>query len=359
MIEIISCDPAAYISFCRDIYRDNPYFRDSCLTSVLRMIFYGREPCFRDASISSVAVGDNGSILAACLLIASPSQPDMLQLSYFEARSGCQPAVDLLMTFAVHLCKKKGRSRIVVGLDNVAGVLTDRFDCVPCYGARYNPAYYPEYFDKYGAREYLLTSYLINLKQCDLAREQKILNRLGARFTCRAASWRCLARETAIYTSLKNRCFAGQPFFAPGTTEVNYRMLSSYQSLLSGQNLLILERGGEPAGYLLWFPDYNQLLEPGEIMGQDICRKHLMRGREIDRLTIAEIGVIPECQGSGAILILLDRCLQLARGSYDWCETGWILDSNIKSKGFGIRWADSEYKHYKMFELEPAAAPAG
>jgi hypothetical protein len=77
-----------------------------------------------------------------------------------------------------------------------------------------------------------------------------------------------------------------------------------------------------------------------------------MRGREIDKLTIAEIGVLPEYQGSGAILVLFDQCLQLTRGSYDWCETGWILDSNIKSKGFGIRWADSEYKHYKIFEIE-------
>ncbi len=352
MIEISSCDPAGYISFCRDIYRDDPFFRDSGLTNVLRMIFYGREPCFRQAEIIPLTVGNNGEILAACLLIADRSQPDMLQLSYFEAREGCQPAVDLLMAVAVNICKKKGLPRIVIGLDNAVGVLTDRFDCVPCYGARYNPAHYPDYFGKYGAREYLLASYLIDLRHDILAGEQKILKRLGKRFTCRTASWRRLGQEAAIYTYLKNRCFTGQPFFAPGTTEVNYRMFSSFHSLLSGQNLLILERGGAPAGYLLWFPDYNQLLAPGDVMDQDTCRGYRMRGHEIDKFTIAEIGVLPEYQGSGAILVLFDQCLRLTGGSYDWCETGWILDSNIKSKGFGIRWADSEYKHYKIFEIE-------
>ena len=44
---------------------------------------------------------------------------------------------------------KKGAARIVIGLDNTIGILTDRFDCVPCYGTRYNPAYYPAYFSKY------------------------------------------------------------------------------------------------------------------------------------------------------------------------------------------------------------------
>ena len=222
---------------------------------------------------------------------------------------------------------------------------------MPCYGTRYNPAYYPAYFGKYATREYLLTSYLIDLNRLNLAREQKILNRIGNRFTCRTAHWRRLGQEAAVYTQLKNRCFAGQPFFVPGSVEMNYRMFSSYHSLMSGQNLLILERDGDPAGYLLWFPDFNQLLAPGAAMSQETFRSYRMRGQEIDKLTISEIGVLPEYQGSGAILVLFDHCLQLAKGSYDWCETGWILDSNIKSKGFGIRWADSEYKHYKIFEV--------
>ena len=107
MIEIISCDPAGYISFCRDIYRNDPFFRDSGLTNVLRMIFYSGEPCFRQSEITPVTVGSNGETLAACLLIADRSQPDMLQFSYFEAREDCQPAVDLLMAVAVSICQKK------------------------------------------------------------------------------------------------------------------------------------------------------------------------------------------------------------------------------------------------------------
>jgi hypothetical protein len=352
MIEVISCDPAGYISFCRNIYRDDPCFRDSGLTNVLRSIFYGREACFRQAEITPVAVGSNGEILAVCLLIADQSQPDMLQISYFEARENCQPAVDLLMAVAVSICKKKGLPRIVIGLDSMVGVLTDRFDCVPCYGSRYNPPYYPDYFGKYGAREYLLASYLVDLRRDILAREQIILKRIGKRFSCRTADWRHLGREAIIYTSLKNRCFTGQPFFAPGSPEVNYRMFSSYHTLMSGHNLLILEHSGAPAGYLLWFPDYNQLLAPGDVLDQETCRRYRTRGREIDRLMISEIAVLPEYQGSGAILLLFDYFLKLTGGSYDWCETGWILDKNIKSKGFGIRWADSEYKHYKIFEIE-------
>lgn len=354
MIEIIQGDQqdlGRYIAFCRDIYRDSQFFRDSGLTNVLRMIFYRRGLFSRHAEIAPVMVSSSGEILAACLLMVTREQPEALQLSYFEAREGCQPAVDLLVASAKGLCKERGLPRIVVGLDNTVGILTDHFDCVPCYGTRYNPAYYPDYFSKYGARQYPLTSYLIDLNRYSLAREQKILNRIGSRFTCRSACWRRLGREAAIYTYLKNRCFTGQPFFAPGSTEMNYQMFNSYQSLISGQNLLILERDGAPAGYLLWFPDYNQLLGPGCVMGQDTCRRYRTQSQNIDKIMISEIGVLPEYQGSGAILALFNKFIQLTRGSYDWCETGWILDSNIKSKGFGIRWADKEYKHYKVFEI--------
>lgn len=355
MIEITYCDQQdlpEYISFCRDVYRDNQFFRDSGLTNVLRMIFYQRGFLFGTVEFAPIMVKSNGEILAACLFMVTKDQPGALQLSYFEAREGCQQAVDLLVDTARGLCRKEGLSRIVVGLDNTVGILADHYDCVPCYGTRYNPAYYPDYFSKYGAGEYLLTSFLIDMNQHNLEREQKILNRIGARFTCRAAGWHRLGREAAIYTYLKNRCFTGQPFFASGSEEMNYQMFSSYRSLLSGQNLLILERAGAPVGYLLWFPDYNQLLGTGAVMGQDTIRKNRIYGRAIDKFTISEIGVLPEYQGSGAILVLFDKCLQLTRGSYDWCETGWILTSNIKSKGFGIRWADAEYKHYKIYEID-------
>lgn len=129
-------------------------------------------------------------------------------------------------------------------------------------------------------------------------------------------------------------------------------MFCSYQSLISGQNLLILEHEGAPVGYLLWFPDYNQLLAPGESLGPDLCRKHRLLGHTTKKFIVSEIAVLPEFQGTGAVLALFDRCLQLTGSQYEWCETGWILNSNLKSRGFGLRWAGGEHKHYKVYEIE-------
>ena len=33
-------------------------------------------------------------------------------------------------------------------------------------------------------------------------------------------------------------------------------------------------------------------------------------------------------------------------------ESSWILSENIKSKSFGIKWADEESKHYKAYVKE-------
>jgi hypothetical protein len=342
-----------YISFCKSIYRNDPWFRDSSLTGVLRRIGFGNEPYFRGAGITPLLVRDGNAILAACTLIVFPKCPDVLRFSYFEARPGCQAAVDMLMAAACRQCSEQGLRRILVGVDSTVGILTDRFDCVPCYGTRYNPGYYTGYFSSYPGQAHLLASYLIDPERC-MERERHILKRIADRFTCRPADWRRLEREAGAYTMLKNRCFAGQPFFARSSTELNYRMFRSFGTLISGQNLLFLEKDGVPIGYLLWFPDYNQLLAPGETMDADMLRKYRLYGHTIDKFTVSEIGVLPEYQGTGAVLALFDLCLRLIGERYEWCEPGWIMSGNMRSKGFGIRWAEAEYKHYRVFEIDPS-----
>ena len=103
---------------------------------------------------------------------------------------------------------------------------------------------------------------------------------------------------------------------------------------------------------MLWYPDYNQLIPEGKNIGVDTFVKNKLFSDKIDTFKIIEMGVLSEYQNTGAILGLFNQCYNYTKNRYDHYETSWILNSNFKSKNFGVKWAEEEYKHYKVYEIE-------
>ena len=356
-MRVVSCHGDGireYIKFCRNVYDCDIYYRDS-LTGILKTILYNKGAFCKDAGIEPVLIYDDEGIAAAGTFITTGRLPGVLQIAFFEARKNKEEAVGLLVSAAREKCRTLKLDKIVIGLNGHVnygfGLLSDHFDSRACFGCSYNPDYYIDYFERLGAGEYKLVSYLTDMRGYNLDREQRLLERVNKGFTFRAADFKRLDREVNIYTELNNRCFKDHPFYFERTIEEDYELLNQFKLFISGENLLIAEKDGKPVGFMLWYPDFNQLVNPGKEIGFGTYIKNKLFSHRIDRFKIAEIGVVPEYQGSGVILGLFDKCMQLTKGRYDWCEAGWILDSNKKSRGFGIRWADREYKHYKVFEL--------
>lgn len=356
LINCTSKDAKRYINFCKSVYKADLNYRDS-LTSLLKSILYKKSVFCKDTEIAPVLVTDeSGGGLAACMFIVARKLPDTLQIAFFEAKPDCREAVDLLLETAVSRCREKGLGKIVIGLNGHVnyglGILADHFTETPCFGNSYNPEYYVNYFKREGIRESILTSYLTDMNRFNLDKEQKLLQRIHQNFTFRVADFQHLEREVGIYTALNNQCFTRHPFYFERTEEEDFELLSQFKLFIDGKNLLIAERDGEPVGFMLWYPDFNGLIPPGQEMGVGTYIKNKLFARRIKKFKIAEIGIVPEYQGSGVILGLFEKCMQLTKGRYEWCEAGWILDTNTRSKGFGVRWADMEYKHYKVFEID-------
>lgn len=345
----------SYISFCQEIYRSDENYRDS-LTDILKMVLYKKGAFCKNAEITPVMVIQGDRVEAVCTFIIAKNMGETLQIAFFEARENCREAVDLIIDAAKERCRAQGLKKITMGLNGHVnyglGLLASDFDKAVCFGSSYNPSYYTDYFAGYGAREYVLTSYLTDMERFSLEAEQRILERICRNFTFRTADFSHLEREVKIYTSLNNRCFKGHPFYFERAFEEDYELLHQFKPFISGENLIIAEYKGSPAGFMLWYPDFNQLIPPGGRIGLGTYIKNKLIGRKIDRFKIVEIGVVPEHQNSGAVLGLFNKCMQLTKHRYKWCEAGWILDTNNKSKGFGIRWADCEYKRYKAYEIE-------
>lgn len=229
------------------------------------------------------------------------------------------------------------------------GLLADHYDCVQSFGSAYNPPYYLDYFKKHADQEYTLGNYLGSMDRFDDSQDERLMRRLSGKYTVRKADFRNIQREAEIYTRLNNEAFAHHPFYYERRLAEDLELFKEFKLLLNEENLLFLEHAGSPIGFLLWYPDFNELINEGESIGLKTIIKNKLFGHRIKRFKIVELGVIPKYQNKGAVMALFYKCRELVQGRYESCESGWILDGNDSSKGFGSRWVGDEYKHYKVF----------
>ena len=343
-----------YIHFCKAVYRNDPFYRDS-LSSLLRDILKKKGYFEKHADIQPVLIRNDGVIKVAAVFILVDRMPQVLQIAFFEAMEGCQAEVGLLLEEAKKRAAAARCRSIAIGLNGHSnyglGFLDGKAEEVPCFGNSYNPPYYPAYFRGPNVKEHPMTSYLTRIDRYDFFPEEKILKRIGSRYSYRVADLTRLDREAALYNEINNTCFAGQPFYYESTLQQDIELFRKFSLFIRDENLIIAQYGSKPIGFMLWYPDFNQLIPRGGRMGIGTYLKTRLFPSRMDRFKIAEIAVLPEHQGTGAVAGLFNLCLQITRKRYTWCEAGWIMQDNVKSKGFGLRWANREYHKYCAFEM--------
>ncbi len=339
------------------IYRNDPLYKDS-RTPLLKMLM-AASSAFSANTIQRpvMVVGDGGQLLATAVLIVSKKMPGVLQMAFFEALPDQQEAVVLLMSRAREIAREAGARRMAIGLDghvnNGLGFLADSFDSPACFGSAYNPPYYIDYLEPFATASTTLVSYLYDLSVANMEREKKAIVRISRRFKVRKGDFGDMRKEIGIYTQLNNACFRNHPLYYERSEDEDYELFKSFGPFLNDENFLISELEGKPIGFLLWYPDFNELVKPGGKLGLAAALKHRLPGNPISKFKIAEIGILPEHQGSAAIGGLIGRCFEIGKkNGYSHCESGWIFDSNKKSRGISERWACEPHKSYKVFETD-------
>jgi hypothetical protein len=177
----------------------------------------------------------------------------------------------------------------------------------------------------------------------------KAQKKIGERYTVREVNFKKLEKEAGIYTDINNEAFSDHLFYYPRRKEEDLELFKDLQFLLKSENLLFVEKSGQTVGFMLWYPDFNQLIKPSETVGIKTVVRNKLFSNKIKTFKIVEMGVIPSERSKGAILALFDYCFKCTKDKFDYLESGWILSENTKSKNFGIKWADGESKNYKAY----------
>jgi len=347
---------AAQRTLRQEVYRDDPLYRDST-TPLIEMVLDPKGCTVARAEVTPVVVTDARECpVATCVLIRAQGLPDTLQVAFFEALPGQEAAVELLVETARESARRGGATRIVAGMNghvnNGLGFLAGPWDSPASFGSSYNPPYYIDYMRHHSSSEEPMIAYSYQISDLGFEREQRILDRALKSYTFRTSRLGDLRTEIGIYTDLNNRCFGEHPLYYDRSVDEDMELFRAFSRFLSDENFLIAEFRGEPVGFILWYPDFNELLPKGGSLGTAAFLKLKVLHRRIEKVRLAEIGVVPEHWGSGLILGLFSKGVGIARDRHSVVEAGWILTSNLRSKGLASRWADAPCRHYSVFEID-------
>jgi hypothetical protein len=296
------------------------------------LLIGARSAYHRHAAVRPHLLVDGDRVVGRALLIHDRNLPDYVQVGYFEAQPSLEGVKEALAARAREVFP--GVPRLVCGLGGhlnySAGILVEGFAEPPLFGLGWNPPYYGAYFE--GLRRRTMVSYRFDTRSF-----YALADRLAPRLRLgdvkiRTMQRRHLRRDARIYTELNNACFQRHPYWSNRTPEEDFELLHPFRFLLREENLIFAEIHGRPVGFLLWYPDFNQLVSrPHDTLGL----RHVLRYRlnnPIRAVRLTEVGVREEARigpALGAMVVQMIRSVQ--KGPYDTCEGGFIFEENDPS----------------------------
>ncbi|MFH1469655.1 MAG: GNAT family N-acetyltransferase [Pseudomonadota bacterium] len=342
----------------RRVYRDMPQHR-ATEEDIVRMLVDGPTAYHSHASVAPFLILDGRELLGRLALIQDRRQPGWVQVAFYEALPGVNGLLNPLLLKARALYP--GCQHIVVGLHGHlnygAGFLVEPHDKPPVFGLPYTPAYYLDTFASLRRRD--MVSFRFDNQSFYRLQEQIGPTLQLGGITIRDMDRRQLDREVDIYTWLNNACFQRHPYWADRSGPEDFELFHPFRFLMKDENLIFAEEDGQPVGFLLWYPDFNELVGPGQALGPvQALRYHLRNPIKTVRLT--EIAVHPACRNRGVVPgMMMQMIRSVQAGGYESCEGGFIFEDNKDSMSMTLRYLAKAFgreltpsRRYCVFEGE-------
>jgi GNAT superfamily N-acetyltransferase len=272
------------------------------------------------------------------------------------------PAVaEALLQRAADWLRDRGMSR-AIGPFNLStndelyspGILLDNFARPPALMMAHNPPYYRDLFAAAGwEKERDLLSYLVedHQRQDRLLRGVERLTGTIDGLVVRQLDLRQLGAEVEKVKEIYHSAWERNWGFVPLTDAEIARLASDLKPIVDPRFALLAEVRGEPVGFALALPDYNQALRHvnGRLFPFGIL-KLLWYRRRIDGLRVLTLGLKPEYQRRGIDALLYVHIYRrgIAAG-YRHAEAAWILEENWGMRRALERLGAHVHKTYRVF----------
>lgn len=236
------------------------------------------------------------------------------------------------------------------------GMLVDGFDLSPVLMMTYNPRYYLDFMDRYGlAKARDLYAYRMFSKDGIPDRLRRMAEKIQQResLTIRPINMKDFDGELTRIKAVYNQAWSRNWGFVPMTDREFDHLAKTLKPLVVPELVLLAEVNGEPAGFSLTLPDYNQALKHvnGRLFPFGLIRLW-WHSRKIDCARIMVMGVVPKYQKRGIDAIFYIRTWDAgtARG-ITWGEMSWILEDNMMMRRAMEMMGGKIYKTYRIYEM--------
>jgi len=338
----------AYLRFIRSLYKGNPHYRATLHPTMSRMLSGKLDFC-SGKLIEPILIRE-GAIRAVGTLIWTDKAPDTLQLAFLEFNEDAD-ALSLLVDTARERGKTLGAKKIVMGVNGHPnyglGILSAGFEHDMSFGNAWNFPYYDVLLSQVSDDTYELHTYLLELSRYD----SYLKPRSGGKLRIRPMDLNRLGEESRVYNRISNAAFQSHPFYFPPSEAEDLELLSMLKPLLKPEHILFAEVDGETVGYVLWYPDFNELVPPGRTFSLLPYLKLRSGLFPVSSYRGAQVAILPEHQRSGVGISLMAACYQHAKKDFKFCETGWVIGSNTGSKGMIDKWNQETVKPHKSYKV--------
>lgn len=343
-----------FLDFRKKIYKNNPVFVDNNLF-MIKELFAGKTSFTDNKEIFVYNIEENNVVLCQGMIVYTGMLPEYVQLCFFESEPDAYEAVKLLVDKAVEIGTVYGCEKLVIGLNGHVnyglGFLNSDYDEKNSFSSSVNPEYYNTYFRQMNCDEINLNTYKIDVIDNRLDRYQAIINKINRNYTFKYFDKKQFDYYSRIYTDLNNICFAKHRYYYRRNYAEDKEMLKELFLFMKEDSLIFAFDDDKPVGFIMWYPDFNELAKQGEAFGAKHFIKNIFLNKKIKTAKIMEFGILEEYRSVGLPIALIHQIfLSLPKYNITKVDTSWILEENKDSNSVCRAICDDTHKRFVVYE---------
>ena len=355
-----------FLNVSYGIYQDDPHWVAPLLLD-LRKVFTEANPLFQHAEMQLWIAHRNGRDVGRIAAILDDhhnqaNEDRAVFFGFFECENDAETSRQLFGAVQ-DWARQRGMRRVLGPMNpttnDECGLLVDGFDSPPQLMMTYNPRYYVDLVTSEGyVKAKDLLAYQINVAGIPRERLERIATKTRQRspqFQFTAVRRRTLAADLVKIKNVYNAAWQDNWGFIPMTdAEIDF-LAERLKPLLVEGLVWIAETEGEPVGFMLTLPDYNEALKP--LRGRLSTPKVLgllpyALGRKVPTsCRVVTLGVKEEHRNRGVEAVMLAEGLMTGlRLGFKTAEASWILEDNLMMRRLLEPFGGQVYKTYRIYE---------
>ena len=272
-----------------------------------------------------------------------------------------QEVADAVFEAAAAWLRERGletmRGPVSHSTNEVTGLLIEGFEHSPAIMMPYNPPYYADLIENAGFIEAkTLVAYDLqhgSPPEYITRIEARLRKRLGV--SIRSIRLDRFEEELGIVRKVYNAAWERNWGFVPMTDAELAFMAHELKAVVKKDPDLVFiveDADGEPIGFSLSLRDYNQAIRhaKGRLFPFGLL-KILWHARNILRVRVLTLGIVPEWRGKGLDTLMYLRVIRVANAKdIDNGEFSWCLEDNVAIRRPLEKLGSQVYKRYRLYD---------